>query len=58
MNLPVWVREEIQGLPENYTGKIELNCVEGGVGNINLGQSKRPPKEVLTRKLQGASVTT
>lgn len=54
MKLPDWVLDKITTLPDNYTGKIELNCVEGGVGNMNTGQSHRPPREVKPTRFQPA----
>jgi hypothetical protein len=34
--LPTTVRAALATLPSNFTGKIELNCYEGGVGNMNV----------------------
>jgi len=34
--LPTRVRQALSTLPANFTGKIELNCFEGGVGNMNI----------------------
>jgi hypothetical protein len=46
--LPLWVQDVIASLPEKYTGKIEINCVQGGVGNVQSGNIYWPPKEVKT----------
>ncbi len=34
--LPTAVRAALATLPGDFTGKIELNCFKGGVGNINI----------------------
>lgn len=34
--LPTKVRQALATLPADFTGKIELNCFQGGVGNMNI----------------------
>ena len=34
--LPTQVRQALATLPADFTGKIELNCFKGGIGNINI----------------------
>ena len=45
---PEWVDKLIYTitplLPKNFIGQIEINCVQGAVGNINLKQSFKKEK--------------
>ena len=34
--LPTQVRTALATLPSDFTGKIELNCFKGGIGNMNI----------------------
>lgn len=45
MRLPDWVVQEIGALPERFTGNIQINFFEGGVGNLTYEVSKKAPKE-------------
>ena len=47
MQLPEWVIALLQGLPDQYTGKIEINCFQGNVGNVNLGFSIKEDTEPI-----------
>jgi len=42
--IPQWVAEEIARLPHTFTGKIQLNFLEGGITNINIERSVKRPK--------------
>jgi hypothetical protein len=37
--LPTKVRAALATLPSDFTGKIEINCFKGGVGNMNIAWS-------------------
>lgn len=45
---PEWVDQIITLitpiLPKNFIGQIEINCVQGAVGNVNLKQSFKKEK--------------
>lgn len=47
MRVPDWVLRKIAALPETFTGKIEWNCFEGGVSNLNVGQSWRETDDAV-----------
>jgi hypothetical protein len=40
---PEWVRQIIKAvnaaIPKDFIGKLEVNCVNGHVGNVNVNQS-------------------
>ena len=40
--LPSWVMTALATVPHGFTGRIELNCREGGVANMNLLWSVKP----------------
>ena len=41
---PAWLIEEAHRLlPSHFTGKIEINCFQGSVGNVNVGFSVKAP---------------
>ena len=42
IELPTWVRAALATVPYGFTGRIELNCREGGVANMNLLWSVKP----------------
>lgn len=48
MRMPAWVEQMIAELPEKFTGNIQINCFEGGVGNVTYQVSKKEPREVAT----------
>ena len=50
MKLPAWVLQEIATWPERFTGNIQMNCFEGGVGNVTFTVSKKPPQEIAAVK--------
>ena len=53
MKLPEWVVAFLQNLPEQYTGRVEINFFKGGVSNVNLAQSIKedtPPIFASTNK--------
>ena len=52
--VPVVILEQIKReLPRNFTGKIELNCYEGGVGNVNYLWSRKGPNNAKPLKASG-----
>ncbi len=58
MKLPEWVVAYIQNLPYKYTGKIELNCFKGNVGNLNLILSVKEDTETQFVSPETGVVTT
>lgn len=41
-----WIETIIEQLVESdFTGRMELNFFEGGIGNCNINESIRPPRE-------------
>lgn len=44
VTIPQWVMDEIAMLPRGYTGKINLNYLDGGITNVNFERSVRKPK--------------
>ena len=52
--IPEAILEQItRELPRNFTGKIELNCYEGGVGNVNYLWSRKGPNSAKPLKAGG-----
>lgn len=47
MRLPYWVEQMIAELPERFTGNIQINCFEGGVGNVTYQVSKKEPQDAV-----------
>lgn len=47
--LPVWfvpILELIQQrIPQDFVGQIEVNCFLGGISNVNIRQSYKPPQK-------------
>lgn len=41
--IPVWVVNEMAQLPHRFTGKVQINFLEGGITNINIERSVRRP---------------
>ena len=48
MRLPTWVMNRIGGLPERFTGQIQIDCFEGGVGSMTWKQSAKAPEDACT----------
>jgi hypothetical protein len=44
VQIPEWVIQRIAGLPDRFTGRIEVNCYEGSVRNITWLTSEQPPE--------------
>lgn len=45
----MWVLNRIGGLPERFTGQLQIDCFQGSVGSMTWKQSeKAPPKEAVT----------
>lgn len=49
--IPAWVLERVrqEKLPKRFTGRIEVNCFEGGVSNVNILRSFKAPNHDTTR---------
>ena len=43
VQIPAWVADEMAQLPRRFTGKIQINFLEGGITNINIERSVRRP---------------
>ena len=42
--IPAWVADRLrEELPPRFTGSIQMNCFEGGVGNITMTWSRKAP---------------
>ena len=39
MVLPMWVQEKLSTLRRDFTGSVEINCLQGGVVNVNVRES-------------------
>lgn len=56
-DMPPWLKELLRAslvhLPPRYTGSIQLNCVDGGIGNVSWSQTARPARhEIFLDKRQ------
>lgn len=41
-----WINNEVkEAILKRFTGSIQINFYEGGLVNINVNQSKKPPKQ-------------
>lgn len=47
--LPAWLLPILQvvreRLPQDFVGQIEVNCFLGGITNVNVRQSYKPPQK-------------
>ena len=41
--IPQWVADEMAALPRRFTGKVQINFLEGGITNINIERSVKRP---------------
>ena len=41
--IPSWVASEIAALPKSFCGKVQINFLHGGITNINIERSVKPP---------------
>lgn len=45
IDLPTWVTDALSTAPHGFTGRVEMNCFEGGIANLNFIWSVKPPKK-------------
>jgi len=51
MTLPHWVEEDIQKLPDNFTGQIVIECWTGGVTRRDIIDRRSAPSRPTDSKM-------
>ena len=46
MTMPHWIDEEIEKLPNGFTGQIVIECYRGGVTRIETKTTRQAPRPV------------